>query len=196
MLVQILIYIYIYNIETNEKKYIKRTELSTLFGGVNIAAIGKTTFIDDNHIYSGFRDWTGQIWYSFSWNILENRITNYFDFLGPVSVAVNDSSLLFCNGAGVIGLTDKKAVPVKDVTISNEYYLKYYNNQLEYHSNKSFTGQSMVYDTTGKLILNIGTQQFVIGNNIIKINQNLPIGIYILTMLDKTEQFSYKFIVE
>ncbi|MEI6089513.1 MAG: T9SS type A sorting domain-containing protein [bacterium] len=190
------LYIYIYNLETKEKKYIRKAELSVLFGGANIAAIGKPKFIDSNHIYSGFKDGTGKLWYSFSWNIPENRIKNYFDFLGPVSVGVNDSILLFCNGAGVIGITNKKAVPVKDIIVPKENNITYKNNQLEYFSNKPFIGESYLYDINGKLIAYLGTQLFKSGNNTIPVNHPILNGVYLLTIISDTEYISKKFMVE
>ncbi|MEI6089071.1 MAG: T9SS type A sorting domain-containing protein [bacterium] len=87
------------------------------------------------------------------------------------------------------------------VSVGNELImdlesLLYKNNQFEYVSNKAFIGESIIYDLTGKTIMNLGIQNFIVGKNYIRVNQNLPLGIYILSIKSGTEQFSYKFLVE
>lgn len=108
---------------------------------------------------------------------------------------VNDSLILFCGGR-YIGLANKHVVAVKDLVIPNENYLKFNNNQLEFNSDKSFTGESFIYDTTGKLIVDLGSKLFIDGKNTIPINKPLNIGLYILTIDTGSEKSSYKFIVE
>jgi hypothetical protein len=105
-------------------------------------------------------------------------------------------TLLLCNQRGALAYLNKFIVPVVDNKIPNENYITFSNNQLEYYSDKAFAGESMIYDTTGKLIVNIGTQPFISGKNIIRINKILPTGVYILTIKSSTEQISKKFIVE
>ncbi|MEI6091590.1 MAG: T9SS type A sorting domain-containing protein [bacterium] len=189
-------YIYIYNLVSKEKKYIRKKELEALFGIKSIAGIFEPRFIDDNNIYTGCDDLSGDKYFHFSWNLIENRIKNYIDIKYTRSIDLKDSLMLLCNQNGIIGLLNKNKVSVKENKNLNENFLNYRNNQLEYNTNKSFIGISMVYDTTGKMIIDLGTQPFVIGVNIIKINQPLLKGVYLLTIKDKTEQSSYKFIVE
>jgi hypothetical protein len=188
------LYIYIYNLETKEKKYIRKAELSVLFGGVYIAGIGIPQFITNEIIYTTIGDLKGSYLYNFTWNIPEHRVKNYINF-NTSTIDVKDSLVLF-GGGRLIGLTNKYALPVKDLDVPKDAYLTYKNNQLEYNSERVFLGESTIYDTTGKMIADLGSQPYVIGKNIIRINQPLPIGIYILTIKDNTSQSSYKFIVE
>ncbi len=190
-----IIYIYIYDLETKEKKYIRREELSNIFD-MDIFSLGNPQFIDANTIMYEASDLSDAHHYHFSRNINENRIKNFININYTQSVVVNDSLLLLCNQLGVIGYLNKNIVSVKDFSLSNDIFLIYNNNQLEYYSNESFTGESFIYDTTGKQVLNLGSQTFVIGRNTIQINQPLPIGVYLLTIKNDTNQFSYKFIVE
>ncbi|MEI6092025.1 MAG: T9SS type A sorting domain-containing protein, partial [bacterium] len=189
------IYIYIYHLETKEKKKITYYEISALFG-FDIAGIGKPLFIDSNILYTGISDESDKIKYNFTWNIPENRVKNYINFNYARSFDFKDSLILLCNQAGVVAFLNKNIVPVQEGLVINESYLKYNNNQLEFFSNQNFTGESVVYDTTGKLIVDLGSQPFITGKNIITINQTLNIGIYILTINTGSEQFSFKFIVE
>jgi hypothetical protein len=59
-----------------------------------------------------------------------------------------------------------------------------------------YFGECLIYDTTGKLISNLGAKAFVIGRNIIRINQPLLKGVYLLTIKNDSEQSTYKFVVE
>ena len=93
-------------------------------------------------------------------------------------------------------MNKKSVVPVTESPKPNESFLTFNNNQLEYYSNKSFIGESMVYDTTGKQIAILGTKSFIVGKNIIQTNQQLPVGVYLLTIKNGIEQLTYKFIVE
>lgn len=169
-------------------------ELSSVFGS-SFKDLGLSGFVDDNTFLIGVGDNTIEHNYYFSWDILEKRVKNYVNFNYNQSIDVNDTIILVYGYYGVIGYLNKNIVPVKDNEIEN-IYLSYRNNQLEYYSDKSFLGQLIIYDTTGKMIANLGSQPFVIGKNTIRINQPLPIGIYILTIKNGTEQNSYKFIVE
>ncbi len=152
--------------------------------------------MDNNTFALGASDFPEKHKYFFSYNFFENEIKNYISFEYNQSIDVKDSLILLCNQSGVVALLNKNIVPVKEGLVTNESYLKFNNNQLEYYSDKSFIGESMIFDTTGKLVVNLGTQSFVIDKNIIQINQSLAIGVYILSLKSGTEQFSYKFIVE
>lgn len=189
------IYIYIYNIETKEKKYIRAEELSTLFG-FDIVSIGNPIFIDSNTILFEVSNLPNNRHYHFSWNLIENRIKNYININYNQSVDIKDSTILLCNQRGVVAYLNKNAVPVNDKLANSESYFVYKNHQLEYNSITVFVGESMVYDTTGKLISYLGQQQFVVGKNVIPINQTLPAGVYLLTIKTGLEQLTYKFIVE
>ncbi|MEI6091185.1 MAG: hypothetical protein WCR42_12085, partial [bacterium] len=97
---------------------------------------------------------------------------NYINF--PFSyLDVNDSLILYCGG-NLLGLAKKSVVSVIDIPIQTENNLRYQNYQLEYFSDAAFIGESTIYDTTGKRITIPGSQQFVIGENIIRVNQTLP----------------------
>jgi hypothetical protein len=85
---------------------------------------------------------------------------------------------------------------VKDNIIISDDYLIYSNSQLEYTSVQAFFGEATIYDTTGKMIENLGTQPYIVGKNTIRFNQHLMKGVYILTIKNGTEQSSYKFLVE
>ncbi|MEI6090364.1 MAG: T9SS type A sorting domain-containing protein [bacterium] len=187
--------IYIYNLETKEKKYIKREELSTLFG-FDVFGIGNPSFINEKVIMTAISNLSGSIRYCFTWNILENGVKNYIEFNTNRTIDFKDSLILLCNQRGVIGYLNKTIVPVKDLSLPNENYLSYNNNQLEFYSDKSFQGSTQVFDLTGKMVAYLGAQAFVMGKNIIQINQPLAIGVYIFTIKSGTEQNSYKFIVE
>ncbi|MEI6091169.1 MAG: T9SS type A sorting domain-containing protein [bacterium] len=187
-------YNYIYNLDTKEKKFIKIQELSTLFG-FKVAYMGNPKFVDNNTILFQIGSEMDENIYYFSWNISENRLKNYVKLIYNQSIDVKNDLVLFCNSFGVIGYINKDIVPVIN-NIQKEVLLTYIDHRLEYLSDISFKGESIIYDLTGKTIMNLGIQQFVIGKNIIRINQPLPRGIYILTINDKTNQLSYKFIVE
>ena len=104
---------------------------------------------------------------------------------------------LVLSGGGARGLAHIGAIKaLEDNNIPIENFLLYKNSQLEYTSEEAYIGESSIFDTTGKLIANLGSQPFNVGKNIIRINQPLPTGIYILTIKSGHEQLSYKFIVE
>ena len=188
------VYIYIYNLETKEKKYIRLDELSALFG-IKFYGIGIPSFVDNNTIPFEISDLSDNHHYQITWNITDNKIINYINLIYNQSIDLKDSTVLVCNYFGVIGYLNKNKVPVKENKIETDY-LSYRNNQLEYNSDKSFLGQMIIYDTTGKMILNLGSHYFVVGQNTIRVNQLLPTGTYILTIINGTEQISKKFIVE
>ncbi|MEI6092023.1 MAG: T9SS type A sorting domain-containing protein [bacterium] len=190
------IYIYIYNIETKDKKLITNKQLSALFGNIGIAALGKPFFVDNNTLLFDLIGSLDKNYWFLDWNIIENRIKYYINSKNNYNIETRENSILLCTYFGVIGFLDKDIVPVKDDLTTIETYLKYSNNHLEYYSDKSFLGESTIYDTTGKMITTVGPQPFVIGKNIIRINQPLLKGVYILTINDKTNQLSYKFMVE
>jgi WD40 repeat protein len=187
-------HIVIYTIETKEKIYIKLKDLSTLFG-FNFAGIGTPSFIDSNTILFEVGDWSNNHNYNLVWNYKDNRIKNFINFIAFRSISIKDSILLLCNQQGVLAYLNKFIVPVVDNKTPNENYITFSNNQLEYYSDKAFAGVSIIYDTTGKLIVNLGNLPFIAGKNIIRVNQTLPIGVYILTIKTGTEQISKKFIV-
>ena len=90
--------------------------------------------------------------------------------------------MVLCTQNGLIRFLNKNKVPVKENVISKENYLTYHNNLLEFNSAKNFLGEPMIYDITGKLITKLDNQHFVTGKNIIRINQSLQRGVYILTI--------------
>jgi WD40 repeat protein len=189
------IYIYIYNLETKEKKYIREQELEALFG-IKFYYISSPVFVSNDRLVFSCIDLSKKFNYYLSWDLYENKTKNLIDFKYNQSIDIKDTTILLCNQGGIIGYLNKSIVPVKENQILNKNYLNYHNNQLEYDTDKSFIGTSMVYDTTGKMIIDLGSQPFVIGKNIIRINQPMMKGVYLLTINDKTNQSSYKFIVE
>ncbi|MEI6089535.1 MAG: T9SS type A sorting domain-containing protein [bacterium] len=189
------IYIYIYNLGMKKKKLILLNDLSALFG-IKIKSLGQPYFVDYNTIIFEATDWPITKNYHLSWNIIENRIKCLIKFTNNYSVDIKDSTLLLCSQGGLLAYLNNNVVQVKDNLSKIENELNFYNNQLMFYSNITFIGETQIFDTTGKLIANLGTQPFVNGKNIIKINQNLLTGIYILTIKNEKEQISKKFIVE
>ncbi|MEI6091268.1 MAG: T9SS type A sorting domain-containing protein [bacterium] len=188
-------FIFIYNIETNEKKYIRLKDFENWFG-VSMAAIGVDGFIDDNKIFLSACDQTCDKTYFFVLNSQENRITKLIDFMPPWSIDFRDSLILLCNYSGVIGYLNKNAVSVQDNLIFDNTLITYSNNQLEFNSEKAFTGTAQIYDISGKLVADLGKQTFSAGRNIISVNQSLSIGVYLLTIINGQERISGKFMVE
>jgi len=188
------IYIYIYDIISKQKKYIYQKDLVKI-SEFNDLGLGKPNFIDNNTLLFVVGDIPNYGYSSFIWKINESSVNkvirNY-----PSSIDINNGLIVLCTPSGAVSLLDSTVVSVKSNQISSNDYLVYKNNQLEYYSDMFFNGQSMIYDTTGKMIANLGTQQFVVGKNIIRINQPLQKGVYLLTIKNDTNQFSYKFIVE
>jgi hypothetical protein len=155
-----------------------------------------TSIMDDNMIFYLSNENLSRDRMAF-YNIQEKRVTKYLGFLGGgVYDKTSRKIALLGTINGLIGLYDLYSLPVKDLTQEFPLNINYSNNQLEYTSDKAFVGESTIYDTTGKMILRLGTQPFLAGKNIIRINQPLPLGVYILTIKDNTSQSSYKFIVE
>ncbi|MEI6090012.1 MAG: T9SS type A sorting domain-containing protein [bacterium] len=189
------IYIYIYDLETKEKKYIRSEELSILFG-FDIAVMGNPFYLDGNTILFSIIDFPFKKYYFLDWNISENMVKNYIGFNTNRSIDIKDSIALLCSQGGLLGFLNKNFVSVKDNIPTNESILTYNNNQLEFNSDIAFIAESTIYDTTGKQIANLGTEAFLVGRNTIQVNQPLPIGVYLLTIKNDTNQFSYKFIVE
>jgi hypothetical protein len=187
-------YIYIYNLETKEKKYIYQKDIGKL-SKFNELGIGRPAFLDNNTMMFLVGDIVNNGYSSFIWKIKESTVYKFIRNY-PSSIDVNNGSILLCTARGAISILDSIIVSVNDNHSSNNDFLLYHNNQLEYYSDKSFIGQSIIYDTTGKMISNLGSQPFVIGKNIIRINQSLLKGVYILTIKNGTEQLSYKFVVE
>ncbi|MEI6091669.1 MAG: T9SS type A sorting domain-containing protein [bacterium] len=131
------------------------------------------------------------------YNIQNRNVSKYLGFLGSgVYDETSQKIGLYGTILGLTGIFDLYALPVKDISQIISPDLVYSNNQLEYRSDIAFIGESQIFDTTGKLIANLGLQPFIIGKNIIRINQPLMKGVYILTIKNGTEQSSYKFIVE
>ncbi len=181
-------YIYIYNLVTKEKKYIREQELETLFGYPSLLS-GHPKFISSTTLSFVFSK------YTLVWNTEDNQLKKLIKFL-PWSISSYNDTLILCTQNGLIGFLNKNIVPVKENEIPNESYLKYNNNQLEYFSAKFFVGEAKIYDISGKQIADIGKKSFIFGKNTIPINQVLPVGVYILTINGGTEQISQKFIVE
>ncbi|MEI6089688.1 MAG: T9SS type A sorting domain-containing protein [bacterium] len=130
-------------------------------------------------------------------NIQSKTVSKYLGFIGN-GVYDKYSKKIGLRGTilGLTGVYNLEALPVKDLPKTNIPELVYKNNQLEYNSVENFIGDSQIYDTTGKMILSLGTKNFIKGKNLIRINQNLPTGIYLLTIKNGTNQLSYKFVVE
>jgi len=189
------VYICICNLETKEKKYIYESELQN-FLGIN-SSFGNPKFINMNTLIfvSSLKHNPYDVDITLTWDIFEHSLKKIFLFYSP-DYDIKNSQMLMCSPYGALAILDSQFVEVNDNSVSKESFLIYKNFQIEYSPNKSFIGQSTVYDTTGKMVVNIGSQQFIQGKNIININQPLLKGVYILTINDKTEQLSYKFMVE
>jgi WD40 repeat protein len=188
-------YIYIYNLNTMEKKLIRLNELSALLG-INVKLLGQPSFIDDNTILFEASDWPITKTYHLSLNIKENRIKCIINLINNFSVDIKDSTILLCNQRGVIGYLNKTIAPVKDLVIPKENNITYKNSQLVYFSDEPFIGESYLYDINGKLIAYLGTQLFKSGKNTLSVNLPLLNNIYLLTIISDTEQISKKFLVE
>lgn len=106
------------------------------------------------------------------------------------------NKLSLVNERGVVGLFDDEITPVKETSKPPSLEIKYRNNQLEFYSDKSFAGQTQIYDLAGKLVFDLGSQEFVNGKNIIPVEQTLSVGIYFLSIENGTEHVSGKFLVE
>jgi len=113
-----------------------------------------------------------------------------------VFVDFKANTVLFSGFFGDLELLNLDTVSVGNDPIPNTEYLFYKNNQLEYLSNNAFIGESIIYNTTGKMIKNLGSQPFMIGKNLIRVNHPLQRGIYLLSIKNTTSQSSFKFIVE
>jgi hypothetical protein len=155
-----------------------------------------TTIEDDYLVFSISNDYLKRNRMAF-YDIPNRIITKYLGFIGN---GVYDKYCkkigLYATILGLTGVFDLYTLPVKDISKIISPELVYSNNQLTYYSEKAFIGEPQIYDTTGKLILTLGTQPFVIGKNVININIPLNVGFYLLTIKDGTNQISYKFIVE
>jgi len=131
------------------------------------------------------------------YNIQEKKVTKYLGFLGGGTYDKTSNKIaLIGTILGLTGIYDLYALPVKDLSQIISPDVVFSNNQLEYYTDKAFVGQSFIYDATGKLIVNLGSLVFISGKNIIRVHQTLPIGVYILTIKNGTEQISKKFIVD
>jgi hypothetical protein len=168
--------------------------LSAQLGIANLGIGYYNLFIDDNNLFipCSRLGKKNELIYSLS----EKRIKNVIDFFGGNRASFSDTKISMTNEQGIVGIVNILQVPVKEQNIITSPEVVFSNNQLLYNSNIAFIGESMIYDTTGKLISNLGSQPFGIGKNIIRINKPLLKGIYILTIKNGTEQLSYKFIVE
>lgn len=188
-------YIYICDIETKEKKYIYRKDFQKLLG--DQSSFGSPKFINANILIFA-ATMKGNSYVNdvvVTWSLLDNTLKSVFKFDSPWQ-DMKDGKILLCSWFGAIAILDSQFVPVKDNMVLNEAYLQYKDNQFEYNSNITFVCESAIYDTTGKLIVSLGSQPFVIGKNIIRVNHPLQRGVYILTIKNNTSQSSYKFIVE
>lgn len=96
-------------------------------------------------------------------------------------------------GAGIINMTNKKFKGVQAAGITNIVNDDFIGVQAAGIAN-IVNGNSNGVQAAG--IANIGTHFFVVGQNIIRLNKPLPIGTYILTIKNETEQISKNFIVE
>jgi hypothetical protein len=131
------------------------------------------------------------------YNIQEKRVTKYLGFLGGgVYDKTSEKIALLADLRGLTGIYNLDALPVKDEPNQTISGVIYSNNQLEYYSNRVNFGECLIYDTTGKLIANLGKQSFAIGRNVIRVNRALPVGVYLLTIKNDSEQSTYKFVVE
>ncbi|MEI6090363.1 MAG: hypothetical protein WCR42_07930 [bacterium] len=180
-------YIYIYNMLTKEKTIINDEDISNLFEYKTIFGFGN--FLDTKTISIKYSK------YLLVWDFKENRLKKMINFETPY-LDVYNKKLVLCDYHGNLALLDLAEVSVNETTKSQDNYILYKNNQLEFYSDESFQGSTQVFDITGKMVANLGAQAFVIGKNIIQINQPLPIGVYILTIKSRTEQNNYKFLVE
>ncbi|MEI6091269.1 MAG: T9SS type A sorting domain-containing protein [bacterium] len=189
------LFIFIYNLETKEKKYIRLKELSTLFG-FDVVYIGTPFFVDLNTILFMIRDLPYDNSYFINWNIPEHRVKSYIGFNTNQSIDIKDSTVLLCSRRGLLGYLNKNVVSVQDNLIFDNTLITYSNNQLEFNSEEPFSGLAQIYDLSGKLVANPGTQIFSAGRNIIPVNQTLPLGVYILTIINGEERISGKFMVE
>jgi len=188
------VYIYIYNLETKEKIYLNQSDLAKLHD-IKDPAMYDPFFLNGNTILIPISNFLDLKQYSYIWNIPNGELKKIIYF-GTSSIDMNDDKLLLCSYSGALAMADSEYVSIKEDKITNDSLLIFSNNQLVFNSDKSFAGLSMIYDTTGKLIDNLGTQPFIAGKNIIRVNQTMPIGVYILTIKSSTEQISKKFIVE
>lgn len=188
-------YIYICNLATKIKKFIKLTEIRNIIGPNS--GFGQPHFLNATQLIftSSMPGNPYDSDITVTWDIEQNLLKKIIMFYSP-NIDLQGNRLLLCSWNGGLAILDSEYVSVKDNIINNEGYLIYSNSQLEYTSKQAFYGEASIYDTTGKMIANLGTQQFIVGKNIIRINQPLQKGVYILTIKNGTEQSSYKFLVE
>lgn len=180
-------YIVLYNMESKVKKNILEKDISNLFEYKT--GIGFSYFYNNTTISIEYSK------YVLIWDLNENKLKKMVNFYQG-SQDINKNKLLLCDPFGNLAQLDLSAVSVNELRIADTGYINFLNNQLEFTTDKNFIGESRIFDTTGKIISNLGTQQFIIGKNIIRINQPLPSGVYILTIKTKDEQISKKFIVD
>ncbi|MEI6091270.1 MAG: T9SS type A sorting domain-containing protein [bacterium] len=189
------IFIEIFNIETKTKNIINLDMLSNIFG-IKIQWQGPAYFVDNNNILFEASDWSDYHHYHMLWNIEEGRIRNLINLHFNQCIDIKDSTVLLCGQLGLLGYLNKNAVSVQDNLIFDNTLITYSNNQLEFNSEKTFTGIAQIYDISGKIVVDFGTHTFSAGRNIIPINQSLSVGVYILTIINDDERISGKFMVQ
>ncbi len=191
-------YIAIYDLANQKMNYIYDSDMIKFlnaFFDFKHCGLGRGYFVNENTIEFNFGSYDEPVSYEIIWDITLNKVKNLIKY-GAKTIDIKNNKILLCDPFGNLAQLDLGSISVKDEVIKNESYLQFSHNQLTFYSDKVFIGTSQVYDTTGKLISELGQQQFVIGNNTIRVNQTLPNGVYLLTIKNDNELISYKFIVE
>ncbi|MEI6091254.1 MAG: T9SS type A sorting domain-containing protein [bacterium] len=188
-------YIYIMNLETKQKQYIKLQDLTDIFG-FKVTAFTNPLFIDSNTITFEIFNETYDKHYCIVWDINANKIKNIINFEYNQSVDIKDNDILFCSFSGVLAYLKKDIVDVNSNSNKTNSCIKYSNNQLVYYSEKAFSGAAQIYDVSGKLVADLGAQTFSEGRNVIPVHQTLPTGVYLLAIITSSEQISGKFLLE
>jgi hypothetical protein len=183
-------YILLYNLLSKEKIFIYRADLMNLFG-YNGTLNGYLSFISVNQMTFSYSK------YTLVWDIVNNNLKKILNFMSMIpAINLVNNKLLLCDPFGNLAQLNLSEVSVGEIRKTDTDYINFLNNQLEFTTDKNFIGELRIFDTTGKIISNLGTQQFIIGKNIIRINQPLPSGVYILTIKTEKELISKKFIVD
>lgn len=174
--------------------YLSIADLQSMLGFDKIDDLSAITTYLDNYLILNINIQNQYL--TACYNIEEKKVYKYLGFNGIGTYCKETQKLALVNSKGVVAIFDDEITSVKESDKSSNPDITYSNNQLEVNSDNCFIGEAQIYDMEGKLVSVIGTKQFIIGKNIIQVEQILPSGIYILSITTDKEQISKKFIVD
>ncbi|MEI6089243.1 MAG: T9SS type A sorting domain-containing protein [bacterium] len=184
----------IYDCNFNFLYEINPTDIKDLIGVEKVLEITPITSYFDDYLIINVRLSSQNILVCY--NIAEKKIYKYLGFVGTGIYDRETNRLALVNKNGVVAIFDDEITPIKEIPKPPSLEIKYSNNQLEFYSDKSFAGLTQIFNLAGKLVLNLGSQEFINGKNIIPVEQSLSVGVYFFSIENGTEHVSGKFIVD